>query len=498
MRSDDMRNQTVSRRSLLKAGVIAPLGAAAQSSTPSAPIQVLDVGSRRQLFLDPLWFDPQSGVELVMQTPRLEEVLLVRDRPWEGLGLDTPCLMKDGGRFRLWYRADEGSRAKDHEDVSWICYAESDDCVHWTKPNLGLFEHGGSRDNNIVYPPDGFGGMHAKNPSVIIDPGAKPDERYKMIARTWGAARTELVGFLSPDGLKWRPVETNPLLTEGPFDSHNILLWDDEAGCFVTYLRGVDTSSKGTFKGGVRAVRRSVSRDFRRWSKPEIVLARDRDDPLDLHFYTNAAVKYSRAARAYLMFPMVLYSTRKYPTAPFDGLSDVVFAVSRNGITWRRQFRRPFLSPGLDERNWVDRNPMMGAGVVETSPTEISMIAQELLRSDSCRYRRAVLRTDGFVSARGPYTGWGEFTTPPLRFSGSELELNYRTSGGGSIYVELQDASRRPLPGLTLSDSAETFGDKIAGIVGWRSGKRPGSVAQQPVRLRVRLRDAEVFAFRFV
>jgi hypothetical protein len=486
-----------SRRSFLKAGVAAPLGAGLQAGAPSTPSNVVHVGDRRQLFLDHQWFDPHSAVELVMQTPRLEEVLLVRDRPWEGLGLDTPCLVKDGGRFRLWYRADEGSRAKDHEDVSWICYAESDDCVHWKKPNLGLFEHGGSRNNNIVYPPDGFAGMHAKNPSVVIDPGAKPDERYKMIARTWGGSRTDLVGFLSPDGLKWRPVETNPLLTEGPFDSHNIVIRDEEAQRFIAYIRGVDPSSKGTFKGGVRAVRRSESRDFRRWSKPEIVLARDQDDPLDLHFYTNAAVKYPRAAHAYLMFPMVLYSTRKYPTAPFDGLSDVVFAVSRNGIVWRRPFRRPFLSPGLDERNWVDRNPMMGVGVVETSPTEISMIAQELLRTDQSRYRRVVLRTDGFVSVRGPYAGWGEFTTPPLRFSGSELELNYRTSAGGSIYVELQDAARRPLPGFALSDSAEIFGDKIAGTVGWRSGKRPGSVADRPVRVRVRMRDAEIFAFRF-
>jgi hypothetical protein len=483
------------RRSFLKAGVIAPLGAAAQTSAPPAPI---DVGNRRQLFLDDLWFDPHSGVELVMQTPRLEEVVIVRDRPWEGLGLDTPCLLKDGGRYRLWYRADEGSRAKDHEDVSWICYAESNDCIHWDKPNLGLYEHGGSRSNNIVYPTAGIGGVHAKNPSVIIDPNARADERYKMIARTWGGSTTELVGYLSADGLSWRPVETNPILTEGPFDSHNIVIWDDDARVFVAYVRGVDLSNKGPFKGGLRAVRRSVSRDFRHWSRPELVLTRDKDDPPDLHFYTNAAVKYARAARAYMMFPMTLYATRKYPTAPFDGLSDVVFAVSRNGIRWQRPFRRPFLSPGLDERNWIDRNPMVGSGIVETSSTEISMIAQELLRSDQCRYRRVTLRTDGFVSVRGPYTGWGEFTTPALRFSGGELELNYRTSGGGSIYVELQDASRRPVQGFAFADCAEIFGDKIAGTVGWRSGKRVGSLADKPVRMRVKMRDAEIFAFRFV
>jgi hypothetical protein len=33
----------------------------------------------------------------------------------------------------------------------------------------------------------------------------------------------------------------------------------------------------------------------------------------------------------------------------------------------------------------------------------------------------------------------GEFTTKPLRFEGSELELNFATSAAGSVRVEIQD-----------------------------------------------------------
>jgi hypothetical protein len=36
------------------------------------------------------------------------------------------------------------------------------------------------------------------------------------------------------------------------------------------------------------------------------------------------------------------------------------------------------------------------------------------------------------------------------------------------------------------------------GTVGRRSGKRVGSLAQKAVRMRVNMRDAEIFAFRFV
>ena len=30
------------------------------------------------------------------------------------------------------------------------CYAESPDGIHWVKPNLGLYEVMGSRENNVV------------------------------------------------------------------------------------------------------------------------------------------------------------------------------------------------------------------------------------------------------------------------------------------------------------------------------------------------------------
>jgi hypothetical protein len=185
-------------------------------------------------------------------------------------------------------------------------YAESTDFVRWDKPNLGLVEYQGSKANNIVFPAEGIDGFSVKNPSVLIDNGASADERYKMVARTIGVKSTAMCGFVSADGLVWRSIETNPILTDGPFDSHNIVVWDDVNSLYVMYLRGTDESVSGPFKGGRRAIRRSESKDFRNWSPAEMVLAPDEDDPVDFHLYTNAALKYHRAARAFLMFPMTL------------------------------------------------------------------------------------------------------------------------------------------------------------------------------------------------
>ena len=85
-------------------------------------------------------------------------------------------VVHDGERFRMWYIArDDGSSGRGGDgrgraagrysdvdpavvhsyDTGRICYAESDDGLTWTRPELGLVEYGGSRRNNIVDLPPG-------------------------------------------------------------------------------------------------------------------------------------------------------------------------------------------------------------------------------------------------------------------------------------------------------------------------------------------------------
>ena len=56
----------------------------------------------------------------------------------------------------------------------------------------------------------------------------------------------------------------------------------------------------------------------------------------------------------------------------------------------------------------------------------------------------------------------GEFVTKPLIFQGRALELNVSTSAAGSVRWELQDAEGHPIPGFTLAENPEIFGDAIA------------------------------------
>ena len=107
-----------------------------------------------------------------------------------------------------------------------------------------------------------------------------------------------------------------------------------------------------------------------------------------------------------------------------------------------------------------------------------------------------MLRTDGFVSLTAPPSG-GEALTRPIVFSGNTMEINYRTSAVGSVKVEVQYAAGPPIRGFRLHESDELFGDDIDRTVTWRRSSDVGELAGRPVRLRLVLRDAEVYSFRF-
>src|SRR5262245_4010473 len=133
---------------LLLCGLVGPVLSVADDSP--API---DIGSRRELFVDDFLIDSLTNARLELKHPQPQEVVFVCDRPWEGNTCIYFRVMADGGKFRMWY---QGAHWKfDPADPKpthpyHVCYAESEDGIHWTKPDLGLVEVDGSTQNNIV------------------------------------------------------------------------------------------------------------------------------------------------------------------------------------------------------------------------------------------------------------------------------------------------------------------------------------------------------------
>jgi len=446
------------------------------------------IGSTRQLFVDAMLVGSLKGVRRVLHSPRRAEIAIAVEHPWEEFGVSYMTVFRDGNRFRAWYRVD-GKALSDRRSMT--AYAESSDGIRWTKPTLGLIEFNGSNKNNLVWTGPGV------NMSVFKDgnPAAPDSERYKAIVRTG-----DVLALVSPDGLRWRLVQDEPILTDRPFDSHNIAYWDAHRGHYVAYTRGVargerlGAGASSSFGKGVRGIRRATSKDFRNWSKLELIDLGD--TPLE-HLYTNSAVPYDRSPGLVLMFPSRFVNTRRSnPARKEIGVNDIVFMSSRDGLKFDRSFMEAFLRPGRDPRVWNDRALYLERGILQTSPTELSLFAMHHWRLPSVHIRRLVLRVDGFVSVRAPYAG-GELVTRPLMFDGRRLRVNYATSAAGSIRVEIQDAGGNPIDGFSLADCPEIYGDTIDGLIRWKAGDDVSRLAGRPVRLRFVMKDADLYAFRF-
>jgi hypothetical protein len=372
-----------------------------------------------------------------------------------------------------------------HEDVT--CYAESRDGIHWTRPSLGLVEFQGSRDNNIVLK----GHSHAFSPFKDRNPKAPPAERYKAVAIGRVGKKSVLLGFASPDGLRWSQIRPEPIITDGAFDTLNRALWDTERSEYVCFYRD--------FRHGIREIKVSTSSDFLTWKPGEWF---DFGSLPTEHLYTNAAHPYFRAPHLYIGFPMRFVPWRTYlPAAPHPGVSDGMFMTSRDGVRWNR-FMEAFVRPGREERDWNQRSQIVAPEVVPTGPDEMSLYIQRHNAAPTFYLERLTLRTDGFVSLHAGYPG-GECVTKPLTWEGGDLYLNYATSAAGQIRVEIQDLTGQPLPGFALEDGPPLFGDQIEGLVKWPRAEGSSNVkplsrlAGKVVRLRIVMRDADLYALRF-
>ena len=446
----------------------------------------LDVESERQLFVDRYLFGDVSGVELRLHHPRPREVVLVCDEPWEGNTSGYFTVFRDGELYRLYYRGSSHNIETGKGSPQVTCYAESRDGIHWEKPDLGLCEFKGSTENNIVWTGQG---THNFTPFKDTNPQCKPRARYKALGRMGG--RRGLLAFRSKDGLHWELIQEEPVITKGAFDSQNLAFWDSQAGLYRAYFRD--------FHKGVRAIKTCTSEDFVNWTEPKWL---DFGDAPREHLYTNAVKPYFRAPQILMGFPMRFMPSRNKLNHPVNGVSDGIFMTSRDGLHWHR-WLEAFLRPGMQRERWGSRNNMPAWGMVTTeakrvdAPVEISMYASENYYSGAgvARLRRHTLRLDGFSSLHADYEG-GELLTRPLKFDGKELTINYSTSAAGSIRIGICNMQGKPMTGFAIGDCPPVYGDSVDEVVSWKSGSDVSEMSGRHVRLRFRLKDADLYSFR--
>ncbi len=484
--------------------------------TSAAAEGVIDLGSRRELFVDSHLLEKLDRVQLRMHEPRDEGAVMMFDEPWEGIHCGYCTVLEDetledtaapgGKRFRVYYRGMPAD-VKDGTNGEVTCVAESSDGVHWTKPKLGLFEARGGKENNVVYAGDAPL-SHNFSPLIDTRPDCPPQERYKALA---GLDTSGLVAFVSADGLRWRRLREVPVIPrsasfkfEWMFDSQNVAFWSEAEQKYVAYYRVYD---------GVRRIARSESTDFVHWSDPVLMnqVTGGKPSPTE-ELYTNQTHPYFRAPQIYVAIAARFVPNRQaisdaeaaalqVASGYHKDLSDAVLMTTRGGHVYDRTFLSSFIRPGIGARNWVSRTNYPALGIIQTSPTEISIYTNADNAQPTAHLHRYSLRLDGFASVQADYDG-GEIVTKPLRFTGDRLDLNFSTSAVGSIRVEIQDEHRQPVPGFAAADCVEVIGNEVDRTVRWKAagGKESSDVsglAGKVVRLRLVLKDADLYALKF-
>ena len=531
------------------------------STAPAeSPQSVPTRPSRTLLLVDDHHVLYRSGTRRVFHPAVLNpsNPVIREDKPWEmAIGWTSVRRDPQSGRYQLWYQAYAGGRdaRKTHKCV--VCYAESDDGVQFTKPDLPIHDFHNERDpgdgqsseTNIVLLGDGGYGDRYAN-SVVFD-AAEPDpsRRYKMLYTDFGpdSDGQEWPGFFaafSPDGLHWTKSPHNPLVKtayggrglqppfsdETPYDER----WDerknflrktwpipismsDAADVFFDPVRDkwvvygkcwLQGPAGGlAWKHGMARVE---SEDFLSWSRPEIVRTPDDLDPPQTEFHTSPVFHHNGC---YFCLNQILSARAEASGAKADAMH-IELMISRDGLHWERLFREEEFIAGSQQ-------PFSNGGIF-TNATPVFL--DDEIRFYYGGYNSGAIGggkrlTDpsqqsgvGFASIpldrfagirpvplsaestlKRPLENIGQITLKPIDLTGAS-ELSVNADAAeGSIRVEILNEDGYRLRGFTRDDAQPIKGDSLHHSVTWQQ-HRLADLPPGRYILRLHLDNAEVFA----
>jgi len=460
-----------------------------------------ELGGDRHVFIDGLLIDKKSHVTLTVNPPQRKELVIVADKPWERNGISCYCNVfwdDNYKQYRLYYVPIH----LESKPIYRLAMATSKDGIDWEKPNLGVVEWQGSKDNNIVIDSQREG-------TVMIDPNGSPDKRYVFLS-TEPEIGARL--FTSPDGIHW--TMGTKQISSHHSDSQISTFWDDRLKKYVHCPKVIIAGDRPRAIGRVE-----TSKMDETWpSDIPMVMSGDDGDPPSVDLYTNSTQKYALAPNVYVAFPTPYYHyndpSRAYLNEPAlklggkknDGVIETQLAVSRDGKKWTR-YRTPYVPLYNHEGLNLKVNMVFPGMVYHDTCIEQYFGGYAFTHGDTnarSRLRgrelggifRLEQRVDGFVSADFAYEG-GNLTTAPFTFTGGALKLNVNTSASGEGRVSILDEAGKPIPGFGIKDCDFISGDYLDKQVTWKGKPDVSALAGKPVRLRFEMRGAKLYAFQF-
>ncbi|MBN2294927.1 MAG: hypothetical protein JXM70_21040 [Pirellulales bacterium] len=454
----------------------------------------LKIDCTHQLFVDDYLIATMENLErkLHQAVKHPDNPIMVPDRPWEKKPTRQGCLMtavrrdEKTGRFRMWYagyRAYETSPGK--TVVFPSCYAESEDGIHWTKPELGLVEFEGSKKNNIIWPEGWL--MLVENPEA----DSQPQRRYLGIVALKPNKPGEGYFLLrSPDGIHWTPDGNEPLAlltnrNQSGIGDTSQFRWDPKLQKYIC-------DAKILFRNPTMRARGFMeSDDLRHWTPPRMTIYPDTLDDPDSQIYGNISFCYESMWLGFLRVmhqrPVSYKQTTVEMTCSRDGRHwsrvgnrEELIPLGANDA-WDAHYHDPIAPILIGDELWIYYRSTNNANEKEPQKHGIGL---------------AKLRRDGFVSLTATDTP-GTVTTRPLSFPGKRLFINADIREGGSVKVGILSEKGEPLKGHNINDCVPITKGAITIPVSWKNAPEFSLPDGSHVRLRFELKNADLYSFWF-
>ena len=510
---------------------------------------LIDIGSAKQLFLDDYLIESMSGVKqgLNQAVKVNNNPVITAERPWEGNNVRPleVCYEEDEGLFKMVYTGrtvnvdpnmtaggQTGIVIKGENDPAVTCLAVSKDGINWERPDLGLVEFNGSKNNNILRNGPLKSPFNAEKSYYFKDPVETDSSKlYKHLTWTKDTkAPMQANLYYSPDESDWTEYEGNPVIDTTPvigrWGPAHVMGWDPIRQNYAAY---VECSHHMRAPHGKRIIGRAESPDMINWTDPEAILIPDEQDFPDTEFYQLHVLPYEG------LYVGLLWIFR---TTNLTHHPEIV--VSRDGFHFERNFREPFISRG-GRRVDFDYDAVYLTDVVVHGDTMFfyyigtNSRSPEHMKELGDKAGEAVgvatSRLDGFVSVDGG-KGWvphdatpdelstvtgrdylekisagtesfGQLVTRSFSFSGSQLHINSTRApiaagpGIGEIRVEFLNFNHRKIEGFTFDDSDPIFESGLDQVVTWNGDSDLSRLAGQAIKIRFYIKNAKLYSFQF-
>jgi hypothetical protein len=448
------------------------------------------------------------------------------------------AVIKEDGLFRIWYY---GIRAPEHFkeqcDLPMVCYGESDDGIHWRKPDLKITGQHRYPGNNLLSLPGAITGV------VHTLPGA--DSKY--LASTFmypiplerdvqdvpgnpdplkGGHGTHI--WASDDGLHWRHV------CKAIAQNDNSCLHADRiANRYLLYNKVMGMHGLTTRRMWIGL----ESRDGKKWEGydgirkwRETFVCDDYDDMVaQQHGFLHSEIYNVGVYRAGELFVSVetLFDVspplRELFAANPAGLCHTRLGYSHDGFHWRYPKGRPTWlergAPGDLDAGWI----MPSCTLVEHGDDLLFYYGGSRFDHDWCinadfslrtdiplsdhrdqiRVMMAKIKRDRFASLAAVWRGY--FDVDADHRMGNELSVNVQARNGqvrvalaekwGPGYGEIRKHDN--LPGFSFDDCIPIEGDHVRAPVRFRKVRLADIPVDTPLTVRFELNRSEIFAYEW-